>query len=210
MPRGRTRGPGQNPEPRRLCWGSGKHWGGWVGDGALALVPSGCSRSHPDAVLGSAGTRWPPRCLPTSATPRVFTSPRGTEASPLPKISAVGLGFVREHQGRSPMCWLGVGTCPGAGDGDGQGLVAVRLGGNAVLPCRTCSSRTPAPPSSSSGMSRAPQKRCQLASTNPRPSASSPRTSSVTSCKSPGLPLVRHPPPRTHQTLPPTPCPKSP
>uniref|UniRef100_A0A8B9E3Q1 Cilia- and flagella-associated protein 45 n=1 Tax=Anser cygnoides TaxID=8845 RepID=A0A8B9E3Q1_ANSCY len=49
---------------------------------------------------------------------------RGTKASPLPKLSVLGLGFVREHQGRSPTCvpaTSGLGRAPELGTETGRG-----------------------------------------------------------------------------------------
>uniref|UniRef100_A0A8C3GNM8 Cilia- and flagella-associated protein 45 n=1 Tax=Cairina moschata TaxID=8855 RepID=A0A8C3GNM8_CAIMO len=101
------------------------------------VAAPGAIRTRCWAALGPGGPHsafqpQPPRMFSPLPVPSLSSQSwgcRGTEASPLPKVLAVGLGFIREHRGRSPMCWLGFGTCPGAGDGDGQGLVAGRLGG---------------------------------------------------------------------------------
>lgn len=128
---------------------------GPVGDGALAPVPSGCgssswalSKSHPDAVLGSGGARWPPRCLPTSTIPRVFTSPHALAGLPelgLPRHKSLslaqtlgaGAGLCQGASGALPDVrprYLRAGTCPGAGDRDRQGLVAGRPQGTPSFP----------------------------------------------------------------------------
>lgn len=128
---------------------------GPVGDGALAPVPSGCgssswalSKSHPDAVLGSGGARWPPRCLPTSTIPRVFTSPHALAGLPelglprhkslsLAQTLSAGAGLCQGASGALPDVrprYLRAGTCPGAGDRDGQGLVAGRPQGTPSFP----------------------------------------------------------------------------